>query len=398
MRKACLTFFIFHFSLFICYALEFGLVLNQSIAIGNEAAKLMNGFEYRADIWPSLTYLIGDTGEFHASAGLTLGLKGKQFSFVPELMRTDIFFSFGNWGIMAGRMLYADPLGLISTGLFDGARLSYNSTMGSFGIGVWYTGLLYKKNANITMTEADKDIYGAALDYGDFFNTYFAPRRLLVSLDWEHPSLMEKMRLKAAIMGQVDLSGNDTYHSQYLTVKAIIPIKNIIYEFGGSIELAESDKFNIAFAVDLGVFWTLPTAFYSRLSLTGRYASGGTDGIIGVFNPVTNKFHGNIINAKLPGISMLTLGYTARINQVMGASVNVAYFIRNDLGTFNAWPVRSETGFFLGPELYGQFVWSPYTDIQVNFGAGVFIPSLGNAGPNVKPRWRMELTAIIALL
>jgi hypothetical protein len=209
---------------------------------------------------------------------------------------------------------------------------------------------------------------------------------------------MEKMRLKAAITGQVDLSGNDRYHSQYLTVKAIIPNENIIYEFGGSIELAESDKFNIAFAVDLGIYWMLPTTFNSRLSLTGRYASGGTDGIIGVFTPVTNKFHGNIISAKLPGITIFTLDYTARINQYIGASVNVAYFIRNDLGTYTSWPVRNEIGFFLGPELCGQFVWSPFTDIQVNFGAGVFIPSLGNAGPNVKPRWRVELTATIALL
>ncbi|MDR0312908.1 MAG: hypothetical protein LBI14_04865 [Treponema sp.] len=396
--KLFLAFFIFHFSIFFCSALDFGLLLNQNLGIGNEAASIKDGFEYRADLWPRITYLIGDSGELYASAGLTLGINGNTPSFIPELLRTDFFYSFDTWGIRVGRMEYSDPLGIITTGLLDGARFSYYSMFGSFGVGVWYTGLLYKKNANITMTDADSDIYNAALD-GDFFNTYFAPKRLLVSLDWEHPSIADMLRLKAAITAQIDLSSSaKKYHSQYLTVKATLPVDSFVFELGGSLEIAESDNFKIAYALDFSAYWTLPTTFSSRLLLTWRYASGNTNGTIGDFRPVTGKFYGIILKARLPAISMLAFNYTARINRSMGMSLDMAYFMRTDLGTYTMYPVSTDdNGYLLGLELYGRFVWSPLSDLQINIGGGAFIPALGNAGPKEKLKWHLGLNAVIAL-
>jgi hypothetical protein len=389
-------------------AMDFGLVLNQYVVLssqeGIEADKIMEGFEYRADLWPRLIFLLGDTGELYLSAGLTLGIKENDFTFTPELLRMDIAYSFDSLRIRAGRMQYSDPLSLVASGLFYVARLSYNSTVGSFGIGVWYTGFLYKKNANITMTAAERTFFDAPINYSDFFNTYFAPSRLLASLDWEHPSIGERLRLSVAITGQIDFSNAaQKYHSQYLTIKATVPFKSFVLDLGGSFGVAESIsaagdmKFNFSFAWDFGLYWTLPTKFSSRLSLTGRSASGYTDDTLGVFIPVTNKFYGNIISARLPGISMFTLDYTARINQSIGASVNVSYFVRNDLGTYAGWPANNNTGFFLGPELYGRFIWSPASDFQINLGAGAFLPFLGDAGPNEKLRWQVGLTAVIAI-
>jgi hypothetical protein len=350
--------------------------------------------------------LTGDTGELYLSAGINLGVREDDVTITPELLRTDFYYGFGPFGLRVGRMQYTDPLGFIATGLFDGVRLTHRSTLGSFGIGVWYTGLLYKKNANIAMTGEEQDAYNVPVDYSDFTKTYFAPGHLLASLDWEHPSIADMLRLDAAIIAQVDMSKyDDKYHSQYVSLKASLPVKSFVFDLGGSLELAESipeegdEDFNVAYALDLGVSWTLPTPFNSRLALTGRYFSGQTDGTMGAFVPVSNKFYGNILQARLPATSVIALDYTARINQAIGASLNVAYFMRTDRGTYMAWPVNIEnnSGYLLGLELFGQFVWSPFSDLQLRLGGGAFLPSLGDAGPNEESRWRLELNVILAL-
>jgi hypothetical protein len=391
---------------FLCAA-DFGLVINQYTAIDSQDGKVadpfMDGFEYRTDILPRASFLFGDTGEAFLSAGFSLGIKNDDFIYIPELLRTDVYYDFGNMGIRAGRMQYADPLGFIAAGLFDGARFSYNSTMGSFGIGAWYTGLLYKKNANITMTPEEQINFYTPVEYDDFINTYFAPKRLLVSLDWEHPSIADRLRLSAAILGQVDF--NNKYHSQYAAIKASVPVDSLVLEFGGSFEMAEypvdgDTKFNTAFAWDLGIYWMPPTVFNSRLSLTGRFLSGYTSDTLGVFVPVSNKFYGNVLKARPQGISMFGLDYTARLDRSLGASLNATYFMRNDLMTYmEDWLIDEEknTGHLLGLELFARLVWSPFSDLQFFLGGGAFLPSLGDAGPKVKPRWHVELSAILAL-
>jgi hypothetical protein len=120
---------------------------------------------------------------------------------------------------------------------------------------------------------------------------------------------------------------------------------------------------------------------------------------MGAFVPVSNKFYGNILKARLPATSVIALDYTARINQAMGASLNAAYCMRTDRGTYMAWPVNIEdnTGYLLGLELFGQFVWSPFSDLQLRLGGGAFLPSLGDVGPKEDPRWRVELNVVLAI-
>jgi hypothetical protein len=402
LKKILFAFFIFHFSLFICYSADFGLLVNQNAAVSNQDSEEA-GFEYQANLLPRLFLQLGDSSSLFISAGITLEVKD-EFSIIPELLRTEYTYRSGNWGIRAGRMQYADPLGFIAAGLFDGVSFSFNSRSGSLSAGAWYTGLLYKKNAVITMSAAEQASHDAPVDYGNFSNTYFAPKRLLISLDWEHPSVAELLLLKAALSAQTDLTdGDEKYHSQYLTLKASMPVKSFTFELGGSFSAAEfepamADKnFNIAFAWDLGVFWTPPTSFTSRLSLTGRFAGGNTDGIVGAFVPLTGKYCGNILRAKLSGISVLGLDYTARLTRTFGASLAASHFVRNDQGTYTAYPASAtHTNYFLGTELFARLVWSPFSDLQLTLGGGAFLPSLGDVNPDEKAQWRVELTAVFS--
>jgi len=386
------------------FAFDFGLITNQYVGFGNTAGE-DDYLKYQIDFLPRLSFLIGDSGEFNISGGMSLGYEN-EFFYIPELLRTEISLRFGNSGIRMGRMNYTDPLSFVVNGLFDGARFSNYSKAGVFSIGAWYTGLVYKKTANIFMTDEEKKAYDAVLDYEEFSKTYFAPRRFLASLDWEHPSIAEAFSLKISAIGQIDLSNEEDdkkYHSEYFILKAGIPVKSFLFEIGGSLETVQTPdnetKNSMAFAWDLGLFWTLPTNFSSRLSLTGNFAGGAIeDSSISAFVPVTTKFYGNVLQAKLSGLTALDLNYTARVSRAFGTSLSATYFICNDLGTYSGYPARDVENkkYILGAELFAKLIWSPISDLQFNLGGGAFIPAMGNVSDD-KAQWRLELTAILAL-
>jgi hypothetical protein len=386
-------------------AFDFGLITNQYAGFYNQTdgENIENIFEYKGGVIPRFSGLVGDSGEFLISAGFSFRVKDG-FYFVPELLRTEINFRFGGSAIRAGRIYYSDPLGFIAGGLFDGAQFSHNTSAGIFSAGVWYTGLLYTETAKITMTDTDMDMYEAELDYGDFADTYFAPRRLLASLDWEHPSIAGLFSLRAALTGQFDLTGADEkLHTQYLTVKASIPLKSLLFEIGGSLEtlqtvLSDDSKFTMAFAGDFGVFWTPPLNFHSRLSLSGHIAGGGADGFTGAFVPLTTKGYGGVFQPKLSALSILALDYTARLGETIGAGLSASCFVRNDLSTYTSYPAGEDSkGYFLGTEFFAGIVWSPVSDLQLNIGGGAFLPALGDAGPQEQALWRAEITMTLAI-
>jgi hypothetical protein len=217
------------------------------------------------------------------------------------------------------------------------------------------------------------------------------------------------MQLKTAVTGQFDISGgSDVYHSQYLTLKAGFPLGSFLLEAGGSVEFAEYGlagdtlKFSTALAGEFGIYWTLPSSFNSRLSFNFLLASGKTgnnDGDIDAFVPITTKYYSEIFQAKMTALSVLSLNYTARFIEQLGASFTASYFVRNDLATGNSYPVSGtgNGGHWLGAELFCKLIWSPVSDLQLNLGGGIFIPALGDNWPDANPQWKIDLTAILAI-
>ncbi|MCL2067725.1 MAG: hypothetical protein FWG99_09710 [Treponema sp.] len=382
-------------------AFDFGLLLNQSAGYGGFGVDADG--DYEVDIIPRLSVLLGDNGDLYLSGGFTAGNNGEDWYHYPELLRSEFSWSFGSSKIKAGRMPFADSL-FVAEGLFDGAQLSFDTMAGFFTAGVWYTGLLYKERANIVMTGEDYISLFEELDYSDFSGTYFASRRLMAALGWEHPSIAELVWLRLDLIGQVDLNNRDTlYHSQYLTGKIGIPFKAFEFELGGGLELAQSvykddDDFSVGLAGEVGVYWTLPAGFNSLLSFTGRFTSGeADDGAIAAFVPITSTAQGNILKAPLSGLSILSLDYTARLYKTFSMGMTISHFVRSDLATYKSYLGEEDEGYSLGTELFARFLWSPVSDIRLNLGGGVFLPSLGNVATDADPRWRVEMTAILAL-
>jgi hypothetical protein len=385
------------------FAADFGLVIGGSGEYESDLSD-NNALNYSVDVLPRFSTLLGENADLIISAGFSFGHEYNTF-YIPELLRTEFSMRFGNSGIKVGRIYFSDPLSFIAKGLFDGIQYYSNSDKGNFYIGAWYTGLLYKERTKITMSEADQASVYSPLDYGNFSSTYFASKRVLSSVGWEHPSVGEFMHLNIAYIGQTDANGEDiSYDSQYLIIKAGIPIKNFLIEVGGSIEFAQTStederKFNTAFAGDFGLFFLIPSAINSRLSFTGTIAGGKTGDTIGAFNPITTSEYGYILAAKISGLSIFALNYQARFGNSLSASITASYFVRNDLGTFYGYPISVDNEeYFLGPEASARIIWSPASDLQFSVGGGAFFPSLGNTGSEEKVKWRFDLAIVLSIL
>jgi len=375
-------------------ASDFGLLLEGSVL-----REITEEKEYAGGLVPWFTTPLGTAGDFYIAARAQAEYKQDKWTIIPELMRTEVAYRWDSLEVKAGRIQYSDPLGFIASGLFDGARVSLDIGNGSLGAGVWYTGLLYKTTAAITMTEADLAAYNTVLEYNNFKDTYFAPRRLLAAVDWEHPALAERILFKAALIGQFDLSGNETrYNSQYVALKAGIPVNRFAFELGGCAEIAQAaGRHQFSFAGELGVSWMPPLGIPNRLMLVGRFSGGTVNDNFTAFIPITTAAQGNILKAKLSGLSTINLEYIARLHKTFSIGIQDSYFILSDLGTYYGLPAGRE-GYFLGNEFFGFLVWSPVSDLQFRGGGGVFLPSMGNADPEGKKLWRVEISMNLALL
>jgi hypothetical protein len=352
------------------WAQDFGLILDQTAGYGGLQGD--EKFDYEGTLIPRYSTFLGDNGEFYISAGIKVESLNGTITVIPELLRTELSWHFGIGDFKAGRMYYSAPLPFIAEGLFDGARLSFNTAIGSFSIGAMYTGLLYKKQVNIAMTDNELLSNSAKLDYADFANTYFAPQRVISALGWEYPNLLNIVRVRLALLGQFDLS-DEKLNSQYLAMRLTMPVKTLVIDLGGCLEtIQKPGDSEIAFAGEMGFNWMLPLFAQSQLSLFGRYSSGA-------FKPVTSMTQGEVYKKRLTYLSMISLDYTARFNRYVSAGVSSSFFA--DSG-----------GSFLGNELFGKLYWSPASDLWLNLGGGLFFPKENNGN-----LWRLELNAVLSL-
>jgi len=420
-------------------AVDFFLITNQSFSV-EEQGREKTSYEYLSNLLVGIEYYFNDFWDLYLSAGFTFGWKGispypiehsrnelsKELTYVPELLRTEFTRLNKNMVFRFGRINYSDPLGIIASGLFDGFQFSHSSIAGNFSIGAWYTGFLYKKTSYIVMNDRDLIEFNKTLDYGNFVDTYFSPRRLLMSLDWYHPSIADFFKLSAAVTAQIDFPKNakqddkqeassnitnEKFHSQYLTLKAIIPIKSFDFELGGSIETSQkilpdvNTENGIALAGIVNIFYKIPTKFDSSLSLTSRFATGDKNNV-NAFIPLSNRFYGDIFKTRMSGSSLISLAYTARFITDIGMTFGVSHFLRHDLVSYTAYPFKTDdnkslkdeyrSGRSMGTEIFTKFVWNTAIDSQIILGGGVFLPVLGNAAKNAKPLWSVEIAMVFA--
>jgi len=394
-------------------SLDFGfLTTQQAIAFGNfkdrndPLDEPEQNFEYRLGVTPRFLFILGNAGTFYASMGFTFWYDD-EFFMIPEVLRTELNLRFGGWGLSFGRFAYSDPLAFIADSLYDGFQITNSSPAGHFGLGAWYTGMLYKNNANIIMSGSDRNLFILPIDEDDYANTYFAPRRFVAAFDWEHPSVGGLAQLNMSLIGQIDMNKDEEARvdSQYLILKLGLPLNNFTFVIGNAFGMIRSSNgLSAAWACELRLHIPF-NDLNSILSFTGRFASGGGEesmfeGLgLGAFVPITTKYYGHIFKTSIIGITTIAVDYQIRFSEIYGSNINFTYFMRNDLSPVDHnLVVDSEEGKkLLGAEFYTQHNLSPFSDLQFVLGAGVFVPMFGDNWKDAKSIWRVDLTTIFAL-
>jgi len=373
-------------------ALDYGLLLIQeaeltgALKTTEESSDLEIG--YTASVVPRFSMLIGKSADLFVSARMTYEYAQEPY-FIPELLRTEFSWRKDKFMLSLGRMRYTAPFEHVADGLFDGLKASVYSTLGNFYCGVWYTGFLYKNEADIFITEEDKFAYQEPFDYRRFSDTYFASRRLVGAFGWEHPSVAGVLNAKTTLISQTDLNCGDgsPLHSQYLIARFGLLFKNLSFELGGVFQIAEQDeKAEFGLTWDIEISYFLPTRLPSRVSVAGYFSLDDEKNEIPNLVPINSKSFGRIAEISPSGIASLSFDYSARLNGAFSVDAGAMFYIRNANANM------LDKNFFSGieTEIYAQAVWAPFSDVMVNFGGGIDFSSV--------PKWKIKIGMIMALL
>jgi hypothetical protein len=397
-------------------ALDFGVAISQEAKVSNEVssgADLLLSYTPVARPWVSAPlgkafnlYLSGSVG-FAYAADFEEQDAWREPLALPELGRTELVWAAApSLYLRLGRQRLQDATGLVAAGLFDGVAAGFSAAGSRFSAGVWYTGLLYNKTADIVMTLRDRSDYAKPFDLG-WHEGYFASRRALVSFEWEKPDISPRSALALGLLGQFDLNGGeDRLHTQYLYARFISRFASSLEfqadaVFGAGLEFqaGEDPDWGVFFAGGLGLAWT-PHAD-QRLSLRGLYSTPSLDAGLRPFAPVSSVAQGQVFSPSLAGLSAFRAAYTLRPLSALSLTGEASYFIRSDTVSFadSREPDNlQEEGYFLGLEAYASAVWTPLPDLALTLGGGAFFPGLGDAfTEKTAIRWKAALGLILSL-
>jgi hypothetical protein len=361
-------------------AMDFGVIINQELTLTDDDVS------YSAMAMPWFASPVGEQADLNLSGGIGYEYANEKGYLRFELYRFELaWYPLADASFGFGRQNFQDSLGLIMTGLFDGVSASfYNIGGGRLDAGVFYTGLLYKKTASITMTLHDQSNY-----YDD--DIYFASSRLATGVNWEKTTIFNSQgSISLSGIFQFDLNDTDSkLHSQYLAAKYSMPLGAAFsFECGAAFELLEAtgNDPRAAFAVVTDVQWMLPGGLPDMLSWGVRFSTGNGDNVA-AFTPLTDMEQGKVLLPNFSSIAMLQADYTARLPYNLFLEAFAACLFSTD--EYSASP-------FLGAEFYAGLSWAPFSDLVVALGGGLFFPHTGD-GNNADVKYRLKLTAGISL-
>jgi hypothetical protein len=400
--KRCLPVVLILFTAAAAFPVDLGIVLGGEGECADTLS--LEGVSVAGSVGPWFSAVFSEKANFYVSGKMTLTYSESQgiepFVFEPE--RTELNLHPASALYMTlGRQRFEDTAALAVSGLFDGIGGSVKLGRGRLSLGAYYTGLLYKKTANIVMTTGDFQNYGKPLDAPNL-EGYFATRRALAVLTAEFPDLTSRTSLTIQGLAQFDLNGGtDTLDTHYVELRFAAELADPLHvNLGGVGELAlESGELWLSAAAFAGLDWEIPGALPDLFSLECRWTGGETGSMFRAFTPVSGKNAGRIFNAGTSALMKAGLSYRARLGAGFSLEAGADYFIRTDLETLaDAELDGASESRLLGPEMYGSLVWAPDAAIRISAGGGAFNPRWGEAFPKNTPvRWKANLGLIISL-
>lgn len=376
------------------FSADYGAVTSQRIDGENR------GHTYTGTTVPWFSLDLGEASDLYLSAAFTLAYEDEEWRFLPELYRFGAQFRpYSGVLLELGRHQYRDIRGAVASGLFDGVSLSLNPGLGRLSARFLYTGLLYKKTADIMMTGEERAAYYQPVSYADgkaFLDTYFAPRRLIGVIGWELPELGRQNSLALEGIGQADVNDREEpLHSAYISARFSRAFReDLELVLGGTMALVKAGDKGPALALSGsgGLDWDPPAGLWDRVSLLVRYTSEEAGTALASFPAITEASQGYVLKIRPAGLAVVQGAYRARLFQDFSGELATAYFFRTGAaageGAFGA-AVKNKDSPLLGGELRASFAWAPFSDLSLSLDCGLFIPQWGGYfAPESPLPWR----------
>ncbi|MDR2258679.1 MAG: hypothetical protein LBE14_05975 [Treponema sp.] len=382
------------------FSLDYGGVVSQDLKLENSGLDKSNvdtGYGLKLTPWASL--VLPNNLFLYLSASFTGQYELEEWKPLFEADRFELTWRpRPNIFAEAGRFFYSDPLEIVAAGLFDGAAVSLGLGDNRLSLGAFYTGLLYKKTANIIMTSRD------ALDYAEA-DYYWAPPRFFMSALYTKPGFISwRDTLTAGLIVQFDLRNEEDakLHTQYAMVQYLWnPLDTLTFNLGGVFGLTHAGggrEYN--YALTLKGDWALPTKMNDQFSLRFRYASGLADNndAQGPFTPITTVSQSGVFSAGFSGLMALSGVFTLRPLEELSIVKETNFLMRTDLATFTAEGLDpGSESHLLGLEIVLSLIWTPLSDVGLTAGGGVFLPLPESAFySDTPPKWKISLGAILS--
>jgi hypothetical protein len=388
---------------------DFGILISVEPSYDKDG----KGFQIVGGVTPWISAALGKKMDVSVSAKLSFvyGERGRSESppFIAELERAEATFRpVQMLQLTVGRQRFKDNAQMIASGFFDGFFATAGLGWARLSVGAFYTGLQYKKSAEILMTTHDQIKHTAPVDYGDP-DSYFASRRIFVPVAIEFPDLTPRTSLSLMAIGQFDVNAAayaaaQPLHTQYMEarygVEAADTLRFTVAGIGFLAESAETAGATALWggaAAALDADWITPGRTPDMLSFKARWGSGVASGDFRAFLPISGLAQGLVFTPALSGLLTIRLSYAARLLRTFSLAAEGVLFWRTDRETVkDAELDGASKDPFLGGELAASCIWSPQSAIIATAGGGVFLP--GRAFVHGSPvRWKIHAGVTVSL-
>ena len=382
------------------FSLDYGVLVEQQLVLQSENRDdLLLGYNPRVTPWFSWmgenglsVYLSGLVNLQYTNLLITEegkdGYSGWGDPYVPvvtpELTRFCLTYNTSLFSVEAGRIWYNDVTGLAASGLFDGARFAMGLPFGSISASAFYTGFLYKENAEIKMTWLDTQEFDKQWFFDDF-GKYFGSKRVIASVQYNIPFL-EFHNLSFEVLAQFDVNGERTaFHSQYGEAMANLYLNSVMGLNAGVLFEAKENQageFGAGFGAITGFRMLVPGGLNDMVRVTGKFGSGFSGDYLGYFSPINSHKQGEIFDWAMGGLWTGRVSYEIRILQSLFAEASFSLFGRTwkDEGYYNYETQKIEKSSPLhGFEAWTSAAYQPFDDIRVTLGGGAFFPTKDSA-------------------
>lgn len=291
---------------------------------------------------------------------------------------TEAFGQKSSFSWSLGRVNFNDFSGRIVANLFDGLSVKANFGNLAVNAGAAYTGLSYKRSANMFLDEDDAALMSDA-------NRYFAPARLVALAGLRASELANSFDIGLDAFAQFDMeSGKVSTNSQYIEPFAEGRAgRSFRYRAWMVLGLAQGQTNAVSMAAGGRGRWSFPELAGMRATLSALWASATTEKLSS-FCPIAISTLGSVSNQSFSDVTAFQADLSVSPLSWLSMGLNLSALMSGNLAAGSP---------FTGFETSLAFGIKPASDFSVDILGGLYSPY----ADETPLKWMFSLAATLAL-